>query len=158
MTNTTREAAKETLGVVAGTSRTHIGNRESWWLSDEVQIKVKVKQTQLRELILMHGGDQANRFATDKRYKEAKREAKKVVAIGNGKAYEDLYKRLDSKEGENDIYSKATVREREIGSKKRANLQNNCYCSRIGQTEVKEALRMMGRNKVLGSDEILIEA
>ncbi|GJW50259.1 retrovirus-related pol polyprotein LINE-1, partial [Tanacetum coccineum] len=36
--------------------------------------------------------------------------------------------------------------------------QNNCYCLRIRHTEVKEALRKMGRNKAVGPDEILIEA
>ncbi|GJZ34752.1 ubiquinol oxidase, mitochondrial-like protein [Tanacetum coccineum] len=61
LANTIRETAKETLGVVAGASRTHIGRRESWWFSEEVQNK-------------------ADRSVTDERYKEAKREAKKVVA------------------------------------------------------------------------------
>ncbi|GJY19483.1 hypothetical protein Tco_0390974 [Tanacetum coccineum] len=36
--------------------------------------------------------------------------------------------------------------------------QNNCYCSSIRHTEVKEALRKMGRNKAVGRDEIPIEA
>ncbi|GJX43108.1 reverse transcriptase domain-containing protein [Tanacetum coccineum] len=36
--------------------------------------------------------------------------------------------------------------------------QNNCYISRIRHTEVKEALRKMGRNKAVGPDEIPIEA
>ncbi|GKC33764.1 retrovirus-related pol polyprotein LINE-1 [Tanacetum coccineum] len=42
------------LKVVAGASRTHIGWRESWWFSKEVQIKVKAKHTQFRELIPIH--------------------------------------------------------------------------------------------------------
>ncbi|PWA61041.1 hypothetical protein CTI12_AA376290 [Artemisia annua] len=101
--HTIRKAAKETLGVVAGTSKTDIVQRESWWLSDEVQNKVKVKQTRLRELILMRAGDQADTNAAEERYKEAKREVKKVIAKAKEKAYEDLYKRLDSKGGQNDI-------------------------------------------------------
>nr|GEV15243.1 hypothetical protein [Tanacetum cinerariifolium] len=36
--------------------------------------------------------------------------------------------------------------------------QNNCYCLKIRQTKVKEALRKMGRNKVVGPNEVLIEA
>ncbi|GKF67877.1 hypothetical protein Tco_0197556, partial [Tanacetum coccineum] len=51
LVNTIREAAKETLGVVAGTLRTRISHRESWWISDEVKDKVKAKQTRFRELI-----------------------------------------------------------------------------------------------------------
>ncbi|GJT04491.1 hypothetical protein Tco_0838953 [Tanacetum coccineum] len=97
MSNTIREAAKETLRVVAGTSRTHICRRESWWLTEEVQNKVKAKQTRFRALISMQG-DEANRSATEERYKEVKREAKKAVARAKVKAYKDLYKRLDSKE------------------------------------------------------------
>ncbi|GJU65231.1 hypothetical protein Tco_1247066 [Tanacetum coccineum] len=45
-------------------------------------------------------GDEANRSMAEARYKEAK----KAVARAKGKAYEEMYKRLDSKEGENDIY------------------------------------------------------
>ncbi|GJW02907.1 leucine--tRNA ligase [Tanacetum coccineum] len=36
LANTIIEEAKETLGVVAGASRTHISRRESWWFSEEV--------------------------------------------------------------------------------------------------------------------------
>nr|GEU32247.1 cleavage/polyadenylation specificity factor, 25kDa subunit [Tanacetum cinerariifolium] len=89
MVHTIIDAAKETLGVVSRASRIHIGHRESWWLSDEVQIKVKVKQTGLRELILMRGGDQANIFAAEERYKEAKREAKKDGSYKERKSYHD---------------------------------------------------------------------
>nr|GEZ63425.1 hypothetical protein [Tanacetum cinerariifolium] len=53
LANTIREAAKKTLRVVAGTLRTRIGRRESWWISDEVQDKVKAKQAQFRKLISM---------------------------------------------------------------------------------------------------------
>ncbi|XP_071740544.1 uncharacterized protein [Rutidosis leptorrhynchoides] len=48
----------------------------------------------------------------EERYKEAKREAKKAVAIAKDKAYEDLYRKLDSKEGANDICRIAKSRER----------------------------------------------
>ncbi|GKD04626.1 retrovirus-related pol polyprotein LINE-1 [Tanacetum coccineum] len=53
-------------------------------------------------------GDEANISAVEERYKEAKN----AVARVKGKAYENLYKRLDSKEGENDIYRIAKARER----------------------------------------------
>nr|GEZ30900.1 protein RAE1 [Tanacetum cinerariifolium] len=45
-------------------------------------------------------------------YKVAKREAKIAVARAKDKAYEDLYKKLDSKEGKNDIYKIVKSRER----------------------------------------------
>ncbi|GJZ45160.1 hypothetical protein Tco_0592756 [Tanacetum coccineum] len=53
------------------------------------------------------------------RYKVAKKEAKIAVARAKDKAYEDLYKRLDSREGANDIYKIAKAgkrRRRDIGN------------------------------------------
>ncbi|GJX69145.1 retrovirus-related pol polyprotein LINE-1 [Tanacetum coccineum] len=44
--------------------------------------------------------------------RKQKREAKKAVARAEEKAYEDQYKRLDSKKGENDIYKIAKARDR----------------------------------------------
>ncbi|XP_071713407.1 uncharacterized protein [Rutidosis leptorrhynchoides] len=112
MVSTIREAAKEALGVTLGTSTAHKSNRESWWLSDDVQTKVALKQTRFRELITFGEGTPAERTRVEERYKEAKREAKKAVAIAKDKAYEDLYRKLDSKEGANDIYRIAKARER----------------------------------------------
>nr|GEW11148.1 hypothetical protein [Tanacetum cinerariifolium] len=126
LANTIREAAKETLGVVAGTLRTHIGHRES--------------------------------YAAEERYKEAKREAKKAVARVKEKAYEDLYKRLDSKEGENDINKIANAkdkRKRDLGIMRfikdrdgRSIVNEDAIRRRWKEhSEVKEALRKMGRTR-----------
>ncbi|GJR81973.1 retrovirus-related pol polyprotein LINE-1 [Tanacetum coccineum] len=83
------------------------------------------------------------------RYKAAKREVKIAVAQAKDKAYEDLYKKLDSKEGANDIYRIAKARER-----RRRDLGN----IRINQGEVRVALQNMGRNKAVGPYQIPIEA
>nr|GEW57503.1 craniofacial development protein 2-like [Tanacetum cinerariifolium] len=56
--------------------------------------------------------DKANRSASEERYKEAKKEPKKAVARAKEKAHEDPYKRLDSKEGENDIYTIVKARDK----------------------------------------------
>ena len=45
-------------------------------------------------------------------YKLAKRAAKRAMNVAKGKAYDDLYQRLGTKEGENDIYKMARIRER----------------------------------------------
>ena len=45
-------------------------------------------------------------------YKLAKRVAKRAVSVAKGKAYDDLYQRLGTKEGEKDIYRMARIRER----------------------------------------------
>ncbi|GJY27052.1 retrovirus-related pol polyprotein LINE-1 [Tanacetum coccineum] len=166
LANTIREAAKETLGVVAGASRTHIGRRESWWFTEEVQNKVKAKQTRFRELISMRGNE-ADRSATEERYKEVKREAKRAVARAKDKVNEDLDGRS--------IVNEDAIRRRWkeyffalFNGQRRGRTedvdsigaipQNNCYCSRIRHIEVKEALRKMGRNKVVGPDEIPIKS
>ena len=46
------------------------------------------------------------------KYKVAKKTAKRAVSVAKGRAYEDLYQRLSTKEGEKDIYRMARVRER----------------------------------------------
>ncbi|XP_071704410.1 uncharacterized protein [Rutidosis leptorrhynchoides] len=101
----------ETLVVAVGTSRGHKSCRESWWISDEVQTKVTLKQLRFRELITCREGIRGDRTRAKERYKEAKREAKKAVVRVKDKAYEVLYRKLDSKEGANDIYRIAKARE-----------------------------------------------
>nr|GEY35656.1 hypothetical protein [Tanacetum cinerariifolium] len=83
-----KDAAKDFVGVTRESSRTHSSHRESWWFSEE------------------------DRAMEKDRYKVAKREAKTIVAQAKDKAYKDLYKKLDSKEGANDIYRIAKARER----------------------------------------------
>nr|GEV95021.1 hypothetical protein [Tanacetum cinerariifolium] len=96
--------------------------RESWWFSDEIQTKIAAKQARFRELLLCHEDNQEDRAMAKERYKVAKREAKIAVSHAKDKAYEDLYKKLDSKEGANDIYRIAKAQER-----KRRNLENIRY-------------------------------
>ena len=45
-------------------------------------------------------------------YKLAKRIAKRVVSVAKDKAYDDLYQRIGTKEGEKDIYRMARIRKR----------------------------------------------
>ena len=46
------------------------------------------------------------------KYKVAKKTAKRAVSVAKGRAYEDLYLHLSTKEGEEDIYRLARVRAR----------------------------------------------
>nr|XP_043625403.1 uncharacterized protein LOC122596819 [Erigeron canadensis] len=108
-----RETAKEVLGVTIEISRQCKVGRESWWISEEVQTKVATKHCCFKELIKSkRSGTNEEWSLAMQRYHEAKKEAKKSVAIAKERAYEDLYKKLDSKEGENDIYRIAKARER----------------------------------------------
>ena len=47
-------------------------------------------------------------------YKLAKKEVNKIVKEASAKVYQDIYKRLDSKDGEKDIYRIARMREKKI--------------------------------------------
>ena len=46
------------------------------------------------------------------KYKVAKKTAKRAVNVAKGRAYEDLYQHLSTKEGEKDNYRMTKVRER----------------------------------------------
>nr|GEU62343.1 uncharacterized mitochondrial protein AtMg00810-like [Tanacetum cinerariifolium] len=138
LVSTIKDAAKDSLGLTIRTLKTYTDRMESWWLCEE------------------------------ERYKEVKREAKKSVAHAKKKVYEELYKKLDSKERENNIFKIAKARER-----KRRDIRDICFIKdeggrtikdeeeikkRISQTEVRTALQNMGRNKAVGPDQIPIEA
>ncbi|KAE8668068.1 Armadillo repeat-containing protein LFR [Hibiscus syriacus] len=106
MANSIREMGKNTLGLSTGKAKEH---KESWWWNDEVQTKVKTKQTCFKEFLQCN--DDEERSRSKQRYKEAKREAKKTVAKAKDKAYEEMYKRLDTKDGQNGIFRLAKSRE-----------------------------------------------
>jgi len=46
------------------------------------------------------------------KYKSAKKNAKRAVSEARGRAYEDLYQKLSTKEGEKNVYKMTTLRER----------------------------------------------
>nr|GEX48332.1 retrovirus-related Pol polyprotein LINE-1 [Tanacetum cinerariifolium] len=180
------DAAKDSLGVAS--ARTHSTHRESWWFCEEVQTKVATKQSRFKDLLSCSEGNQEGIDRAKERYKVAKREAKIAVAKAKDKAYEDLYKKLDSKEGVNEIYKIAKARERrrmDIGNVKYIKDEGgrtitlseesrpegsgevgrssspahfDYYYSRINHEEARVALQKMGRNKAVGPDQILIEA
>nr|GEZ16793.1 hypothetical protein [Tanacetum cinerariifolium] len=105
-----KDETKDSLGVAS--ARTHSTHMESWWSCEEVQTKVATKQSRFKDLISCSEGNQEDIDRAKERYKAAKREAKIAVAKAKDKAYEDLYKKLDSKEAVNEIYKIAKARER----------------------------------------------
>nr|GEY09069.1 hypothetical protein [Tanacetum cinerariifolium] len=96
------------------------------------------------------------------RYKAAKREAKIAVAKAKDKAYEDLYKKLDSTEGNKmgRVFLISFQRDSLSGEVGRSGspAHFDCYYSRINHGGVRAALQKMGRNKAVGPDQIPIEA
>ncbi|GJV10486.1 hypothetical protein Tco_1352027 [Tanacetum coccineum] len=110
-----KDAEKESLGIASESARTHSTHRESWLFSEEVQTKVAAKQSRFKDLLSCREGNQEDIDIAKERYKVAKREAKIAVARAKDKAYEDLYKKLVSKEGANDIYKIAKAQGRRRG-------------------------------------------
>jgi len=98
-----RKVAVEEFGVTKGSRREA---KDTWWWNDEVQKVIREKKDCFRCLYLDRSA------ANMEKYKVAKKAAKRAVSEARGRAYEDLYQRLNTKEGERDIYKMAKFRER----------------------------------------------
>ena len=98
-----RKTAKTVLGVTFGKRK---GDKETWWWNEEVQESIKEKKGAKKTL------DKIRNENTKKIYKEKKIKAKKAVAMAKGRAYKDLYARLETKEGEKELYRLARQRDR----------------------------------------------
>ena len=70
--------------------------------NEEVQESIKEKKA----------WDKIRDETIKKIYKEKKSKAKKAVAMANGHAYDNLYARLETKEGEKELYRLARQRDR----------------------------------------------
>nr|GEX20146.1 hypothetical protein [Tanacetum cinerariifolium] len=114
------------------------------------------KQSRFKDLLSCSEGNQEDIDGAKERYKVAKREVKIAVAKSKDKVYEDLYKKLDSKEGTPSEESRPEG-SGEVG-RSSSPAHFDCNCSRINHEEVRAALQKMGRNKAVGPDQIPIEA
>ncbi|XP_071728779.1 uncharacterized protein [Rutidosis leptorrhynchoides] len=157
LASTFREAAKEALGVAIGTSRGHRPDRESWWLNDEVQSKVALKQLRFRDLINCQEGTPASRTRVEERYKEAKREAKCRFFLQTLVKEDEIQKRWEGYFSSLFIVGSPEYHEDPQDSEIEQS-QNNIDCGIIRKEEVRSAIRKMGRNKAVGPDQIPIEA
>ncbi|CAO2043645.1 unnamed protein product [Urochloa humidicola] len=103
MATCVRKVASEVFGVSRGGKQEA---KDTWWWNDEVQMAIKEKKECFKRLHL-------NKNAANlESYKIAKRAAKRAVSVAKGQAYDNLYQRLGTKEGEKDIYRVARIRER----------------------------------------------
>jgi hypothetical protein len=73
-------------------------DRETWWWNAEVQAAVSKKKA------LFKNWQRTRQSADREQYFEAKRAVKRTIAIAKTAHYQDLYTRLDTKEGENAVY------------------------------------------------------
>ncbi|KAJ1269875.1 hypothetical protein BS78_06G011500 [Paspalum vaginatum] len=90
-----RKVASEVFGVTKG-SRSE--PKDTWWWNKEVQKAIKDKKECYRRLYHDRNAD------NEQRYKVAKRATKRAVSEAKGRAYEGLYQRLSTKEGEREVY------------------------------------------------------
>ena len=98
-----RKTAETVLGVIFGKRK---GDMETWWWNEEVQKSIKEKKEAKK------AWDKIRDENTKKIYKVKKSKAKKAVAMAKGRAYDDLYARLETKEGEKELYRLARQRDR----------------------------------------------
>ncbi|GJW41497.1 retrovirus-related pol polyprotein LINE-1 [Tanacetum coccineum] len=151
---------------------------QSWWLCEEVQSIVAMKQARFRELLSCREGNQEERLRAHERYKEAKKEAKISRSPGERKGRrrrdpgdlcfikdEEGRTIMDEEEikkrwGE---YFSSLFNARELEGREDvvdpSRLPHfDCYYLRISQAEVRNALQKMERDKAIGPDQIPIEA
>ena len=98
-----RKTAETVLGVAFGKRKK---DRKTWWWNEEVQKNIKEKKEAKK------AWDKLRHENTKKIYKEKKSKAKKAVAMANGRSYDNLYGRLETKEGEKELYRLARQRDR----------------------------------------------
>jgi len=107
MADCIRRLAKGILGISIGG-----GNKMKvdWWWNKEVKEKVKEKKQAYADV--MNNGTDKEREIMRVRYKAAKKVAKKAVTIAKYMAFDRLYHRLETKEGEKKVFKLARVKER----------------------------------------------
>ena len=97
------ETAKEVFGETSG-KRTYTEN-ETWWWQEETRKAVALKRATFKEF-------QMNKSENKEEFREANRASRKAVRIAKDAAYEDLYTKLDSREGITMVYKLAKTRDR----------------------------------------------
>ena len=103
MAEVLRETARKVLGMSSGKGKE---DKETWWWNEEVQESVKEKR------MAKQRWDRQKDEESRNVYKGKRSKVKKVVAKTKAKAYEELYDRLETQEGEKELYRLARQRDR----------------------------------------------
>lgn len=98
-----RESGKKVLGVASGQMKE---DKETWWWNEEVQGSIKRKTLAKRKWYRQRD------LESRREYKQMRQEAKREVAKAREEAGEDLYERLNTREGEKDLHRLARQRDR----------------------------------------------
>ncbi|KAK2913101.1 hypothetical protein Q8A73_007214 [Channa argus] len=102
--NLIRETGRRVLGVSSGKRK---ADKETWWWNEAVQECIQRKRLAKKKW------DTERTEESRQEYREIQRKVKIEVAKAKQRAYEDLYARLDTKEGEVDLYRLARQRDRD---------------------------------------------
>ncbi|KAK3565777.1 hypothetical protein QTP86_015040 [Hemibagrus guttatus] len=99
-----RETGRKVLGVSSGRRKE---DKETWWWNEEVQDSIQRKRLAKKKW------DMDRTEENRQEYKELQRRVKMEVSKAKQKAYDELYTRLDSREGEKDLYRLARQSDRD---------------------------------------------
>ncbi|KAK3568222.1 hypothetical protein QTP86_000213 [Hemibagrus guttatus] len=99
-----RETGRKVLGVSSGRRKE---DKETWWWNEEVQDSIQRKKLSKRKW------DMDRTEENRQEYKELQHRVKREVSKAKQKAYDELYTRLDTREGEKDLYRLARQRDRD---------------------------------------------
>ncbi|KAK3564444.1 hypothetical protein QTP86_020382 [Hemibagrus guttatus] len=99
-----RETGRKVLGVSSGRRKE---DKETWWWNEEVQDSIQ------RERLAKKKWDMDRTEENRQEYKELQSRVKREVSKAKQKAYDELYTRLDTREGEKDLYRLARQRDRD---------------------------------------------
>jgi len=102
-----RKSAKEILGTYRRGGNKMKG---AWWWNEEVKEIVKEKK-EAHTAFVNNETDEEKEISRG-RYKAAKKATKKVVTAAKSSAYDKLYRKLETKEGEKEVFKLARARER----------------------------------------------
>ncbi|KAK3529595.1 hypothetical protein QTP70_032016, partial [Hemibagrus guttatus] len=99
-----RETGRKVLGVSSGRRKE---DKETWWWNEEVQDSVQRKRLAKKKW------DMDRTEENRQEYKELQCRVKREMSKAKQKAYDELYTRLDTREGEKDLYRLAWQRDRD---------------------------------------------
>ncbi|KAK3507530.1 hypothetical protein QTP70_028078, partial [Hemibagrus guttatus] len=99
-----RETGRKVLGVLSGRRKE---DKETWWWNEEVQDSIQRKRLAKKKW------DMDRNEENRQEYKELQCRVKREVSKAKQKAYDELYTRLDTREGEKDLYRLARQRDRD---------------------------------------------
>ncbi|KAK3515926.1 hypothetical protein QTP86_020334, partial [Hemibagrus guttatus] len=101
---TYKSGGRQVLGVSSGRRKE---DKETWWWNEEVQDSVQRKRLAKKKW------DMDRTEENRQEYKELQHRVKREVSKAKQKAYDELYTRLDTREGEKDLYRLARQRDRD---------------------------------------------